>query len=387
MKSTISLVSLLGLTASLASASAVEKRASKSWAGSNNYYLHALHPEEQASYINSLKGFGTKVVRLWVTGGSDGCAKSSNTHSVPVYETTIGQYNTGTLDALDSVLSQLHAAGIKAIISPHDANLLPPAGTNTGYNGIDVYGSTYKSSDAFYSSTTAKQQYDNRLASILNYRSPAFGKAWKDLSEVILAFDIQNEPMIASPGKASSNDPDDWLCGRAGNMKKLIGSSGVTIATGGIGGSEYSGHEYNIIDKALYCSAIDILSVHGYMTKASQWGAYFPKLADKGAAQGKHVMVEEWGVGTDASYDSIATQAAVFNNAGVPWLYWMIIPGKSVDESCNGATVPACCHKGLSTTANEAFEVGVTSSRAHFGTLIGNANKATGRQDWTGYVY
>src|SRR4051794_11408801 len=109
-----------------------------------------------------------------------------------------------------------------------------------------------------------------------------------------------------------------------------------------------------------FSSAIDILSVHGYMTKASQWGAYFPKLADKGAAQGKHVMVEEWGVGTDASYDSIATQAAVFNNAGVPWLYWMIIPGKSVDESCNGATVPACCHKGLSTTANEAFEVGVT---------------------------
>ncbi|KAG4440554.1 hypothetical protein IFR05_003970 [Cadophora sp. M221] len=386
MKSTLSLVSLLGLTASFANAFVVENRNSKSWAGSNNYYLHALHPEEQASYINSLKSYGTKVVRLWVTGGSDGCAKSSNTHSVPVYESTIGQYNNGTLDALDSVLTQLHTAGIKAIISPHDANLLPPTGKDTGYNGIDVYGSTYKSSDAFYSSNTGKQQYDNRLASILNYRSPAFGKAWKDLSEAILAFDIQNEPMIASPGKAANNDPDDWICGRAGNMKKLIGQ-GVKIATGGIGGSEYSGHEYNIIDKALYCSTIDILSVHGYMTQASQWAAYFPKLADQGASQGKHVMVEEWGVGTDSSYDSIATQAAVFNNAGVPWLYWMIIPGKSIDESCDGASVPACCHKGLDTAANLAFEVGVTSSRADFGALIGNANKATGRQDWSGYVY
>ncbi|KAL2066655.1 hypothetical protein VTL71DRAFT_2727 [Oculimacula yallundae] len=315
MKCSTSLLYLLGLTASFASASTIEKRNSKSWAGSNNYYLHALHPEEQAAYIKSLKGFGTKVVRLWVTGGSDGCAKSSNTHSVPVYETTIGQYNTGTLAALDSVLSQLHAAGIKAIISPHDANLLPPSGSSTGYNGIDIYGSTYKSSDAFYASNTAKQQYDNRLASILNYRSPAFGKAWKDLSEVILAFDIQNEPMIASPGKASNNDPDDWLCGRAGNMKKLIGSSGVKIATGGIGGSEYSGHELNIINKALYCSAIDILSVHGYMTQASQWAYYIPKIVDQGAAQGKHVMMEEWGVGTDSSYDSIAKQAAVFNSA------------------------------------------------------------------------
>ncbi|KAH7413382.1 glycoside hydrolase superfamily [Cadophora sp. MPI-SDFR-AT-0126] len=356
-------------------------------ARSNNYYLHALHPEEQASYINSLKSFGTKVVSLWVRGASDGCAKSSNTHSVPTYEETIGQYNNGTLDALDSVLSQLHAAGIKAIISPHDANLLPPSGQDTGYNGIDIYGSTYGSSDSIYCSNTAKQQYDNRLASILSYQSPAFGKSWKDLSEVILAFDIQNEPMIASPGKASSNDPDDWLCGRAGNMKKILGSSAVKIATGGIGGSEYSGHEYNIIDKALYCSTIDILSVHGYMTRVQQWAAYFPKLADQGAAKGKHVMVEEWGVGTDASYDSIATQAAVFNDTGVPWLYWMIIPGKSVDESCDGATVPACCHVGLSTAVNEAFEVGVTSSRADFGTLIGNASGMTGRQDWTGYVY
>lgn len=97
-----------------------------------------------------------------VTGGSDGCAKSSNTHYVPVYEEAIGQYNNGTLGALDSVLSQIHAAGIKAIISPHDANLLPPAGNDTGYNGIDINGSMYKSSDAFYSSNTAKQQYDSR---------------------------------------------------------------------------------------------------------------------------------------------------------------------------------------------------------------------------------
>lgn len=144
---------------------------------------------------------------------------------MPNYEDKIGTYNTGTLDAIDSVLKQLHTAGIKAIISPHDANLLPPSGSSTGYNGKDIYGSTYGSSDNFYSSNTAKAQYDARLASILNYKSPAFGKAWKDLSEVILAFDIQNEPMIASVGKLQNNDPDDWICGRAGNMKKLIGTS------------------------------------------------------------------------------------------------------------------------------------------------------------------
>jgi mannan endo-1,4-beta-mannosidase len=160
-----------------------------------------------------------------VTGISAGCTKSSSVISVPNYEDTLGQYQNSTLDALDSVLTQLHTAGIKAIISPHDANNLPPSGSNTGYNGIDIYGKTYTSSDNFYSSADAKAKYDARLASILNYRSKAFGKAWKDASEVILAFDIQNEPMIASADKAKNNDPDDWICGRAGNMKKILGNS------------------------------------------------------------------------------------------------------------------------------------------------------------------
>lgn len=111
---------------------------------------------------------------------------------------------------------------------------------------------------------------------------------------------------------------------------------------------------------------------------------YIPSLASKELRKENTVV---GGVGTDASYDSIAKQAAVFNHAGVPWLYWMIIPSKSVDQSCDGATVPACCHNELSTKVNEAFEVGVTSARADLRTLIGNANMVTGRQDWSGCVY
>jgi mannan endo-1,4-beta-mannosidase len=205
------------------------------------------------------------------------------------------------------------------------------------------------------------------------------------LSEVILAFDIQNEPMIASPGKLVDNDPDDWLCGRAGNMKAILGSSTVKIATGGVGGSQYDGHEYNLLSKALYCSATDIMSVHGYMYQASNWGEFIPSLADQAAAQAKHLMIEEWGVGTSSSMDSIADQAAVFNDNGVPWLYWMIIPGMSVDESCDGQG--ACCHKNMSTDVTQDFEVGLNSGRADWGQLIGTADSTTGRQDWTGYVY
>ena len=207
---------------------------------------------------------------------------------------------------------------MKAIISPHDGNLLPPAGSSTGYNGCDVYCKKYGSSDTFYSSTAAKADYDNRIAHILNFKSPNFGKAWSQLSEVIMAFDIQNEPLIASPGKLQANDPDDWLCGRAGNMKKIINGSGVRIATGGVGGSEYQNHEYNIISKVLYCSAVDILSVHGYMSTVGGWSPYVPSLEKTAAGQGKHLMVEEWGVSTvNGQFDA---QAANFNSYGIPWV-------------------------------------------------------------------
>lgn len=96
---------------------------------------------------------------------------------VPNYETVIGEYNTTTLDTLDTVLAKLHKANIKAIISPHDANLLPPIGSSIGYNGVDIFGTTY-SSNEFYTNPTAAAQFDARLKSILNYVSPTFGKKW-----------------------------------------------------------------------------------------------------------------------------------------------------------------------------------------------------------------
>ncbi len=73
------------------------------------------------------------------------------------------------------------------------------------------------------------------------------------------------------------------------------------------------------MDKVLYCSAIDLIAVHGYMTAASQLAAYIPKLADQAASQGTKLFIEEW-VGTGASYDNINKQAQAFSNAGVPSL-------------------------------------------------------------------
>jgi len=115
-------------------------------------------------------------------------------------------------------------------------------------------------------------------------------------------------------------------------------------------------------------------------------------------------MIEKWVVSTDPNDDSIAAQAAVLNNAGVPWvlisfhfhnprisllhphplkssplnsltqialkLYLLIIPGKFIDEPCTGASVPARCHQNMGSDQDEDYEVGVMSSREGFKTLI-----------------
>lgn len=65
MKVLMNLNLALSLGASLTNAAVIDKRSSNSFAGTSNYYLHALSAEDQSSYISTLKAFGTKVVRLW----------------------------------------------------------------------------------------------------------------------------------------------------------------------------------------------------------------------------------------------------------------------------------------------------------------------------------
>jgi len=126
--------------------------------------------------------------------------------------------------------------------------------------------------------------------------------------------------MIASSYLLESNDPGNWLCDRATYMQSIISGSGVQVATGGIGGSQYYGHEYNLLAKALDCDAINITSIHGYMATEKQWTPYVPALSDKAEAAGKLAMIEEWGVTTTPTDDSVSIQAELFNKYGVPWV-------------------------------------------------------------------
>ncbi|KAI9838131.1 MAG: hypothetical protein M1819_006287 [Sarea resinae] len=350
---------------------------SNSWAGVNNYFVHTLSEGEQQYWVNEVASVGAKVVRLWVTGSDGSCAKGSQTISMTDVEPTLGSYNNASLIALDNLLAKLQPLGIKALISPHNANDL--SGTY-----CDEYCNTY-GAGGFYTTDDAKTAYDNRLAYILNFVSPNFGKPWSQLSEAILAFDVQNEPFISDSSLAANNDESDWLCGRAGNMAAITNGSGVKISTGGIGGSQYDGHAYNYMSKAIECDAIDIISMHSYLTK-SQWGEFIPSALQN--VNNKHLVIEEWGVGNaccDAEVpdDQFEPLYELFNGAGIPHMYWELVSAADETQDCSaGYPGQTCCHE-----SPDGYQIGPDSTKGNITAAISGANSVAGAQDWTGYVY
>ncbi|MCJ1307316.1 hypothetical protein MMC25_000962 [Agyrium rufum] len=373
------LLAALGLTR----AAVMRKRTSNSFGGANNWHIHAASNSTITSWVQQVDSLGAKVVRLWVTGISSGCLESISVNSITDIETSLGKHNNASLIAIDNVLAQLTAAGIKAIISPHNANDL--SGSN-----CDAYCHAY-GCDGFYTQAKAASDYDARLQYILDFVSPHFGKPWSQLSEAILAFDVENEPMIACNDVAKNGDPQGWLCGRAKTIAGLTNGSGVKVATGGIAGSQYYGSTsagnnlYNLASFATQCAAVDIISMHSYLT-ASQWSAFIPSSLNQ--TNGKHLMVEESGVGSDASkygqssipdseFDGITN---LFTSNGVPFVYWEAIAGPDETQSCGGQG--SCCQKSL-----DGYGIGPGSKKTDLGGAIGKADQSPAAQDWTGYIY
>lgn len=303
---------LAAVIPSLAFSALVE--GSNSFAGSSLYFLPGLSSADQAHYINTLAGYGAKVIRLWINPIKPGCVKGSNVvKTISDFEPTIGQYNYDSLAAVDAILAQMVAKGMKAIISPHDGNVIHDPKVEVP-NGCDEYCKKY--STTFYKDRTAQTQYDARIKTILTYKSPSSGLTWGNWSQAILAFDLQNEPFQFT-NDGANNDPSGWLCGRAANFKKYIQDPNIKVATGGIGGDQ--SHNHNMLPAALECPSIDLMSVHAYVGDASTWGAIMPKFESSSAAHNKLVYIEEWGV--DTSYRSnFDSQAAAINRAGYPWV-------------------------------------------------------------------
>ncbi|KAL1872685.1 hypothetical protein Daus18300_004231 [Diaporthe australafricana] len=372
---------------------AVRRGNSTSWMGTNLYYLQGLSDSDQDAYISQMAEDGAKVVRVWANAQTVGCQKGSRIAiTVPPLESTIGQYNDETLDALDKVIVKLSGHGIKALISPHDANSL------LGDYRKDIYYDTW-GAQSFYESQEAFEAYDARLTHILNYKGATSGRVWKDWREAIMGFNLQarifrpthslqsgslswlnyltqlaqNEPMSPTGSHCTGGDTHGWICGRATHMREQLGQDNPIIVTsGGIGG-DFS-HGCTFVEAATSCPALDAIAVHRYASVPGNWAASAGGWVKQ--AGGKLVYLEEWGIDA-AKYDRSATfpsEAADMNSVGLPSLYWQIIL-----PDVEG------CEYDPATDSGDKFGI-VYGSGVDFAGPMQQAAQSTSLQDWAGIV-
>ncbi|KAF4342794.1 glycoside hydrolase family 5 [Fusarium beomiforme] len=340
---------------------------SSSWSGTSNYFLQGMSDSAQDAYIQTLSSYNTKVVRLWVNQAGKGCQKGSQiVKDIPPLETTIGQYNQGTLDEVDNLLVKLSQKNIKAIIYPHDSNSL------IGDYRKDAYWARW-GSEYFYQKQDAFDAYDARLSYILNYKGKYSGKVWKNWPQAIFSFNIQNEPMTPQPSICQNGDQAGWACGRATHIRNAGLDSHILISTGGLGGDFSHGCTFSAA--VTQCKAIDAISIHRYANVPGQWSDNMPNWLKQ--ANGKKFYLEEWGIDSQKFDQKSAFVSEVnnMNSVGLPNVYWQILPPSS-----------GSCDYNPKNDGGDPFGI-YTNSGVNLVGPIKAATSSAAAQDWTGSLY
>ncbi|EGN98370.1 glycoside hydrolase family 5 protein [Serpula lacrymans var. lacrymans S7.3] len=300
--------------------------AANSFAGSNLYYAAGLDSATRGTLLDGLQSAGMKVLRVWLDGQST-TQKGTNIDPFPDLEpNVIGTYNDTVLERLDDFMIDAQAHGIKLLISMHSFNALQAG---------DVYGKQY-GTGYFYEQTQPQQQFDARLTHVLNHNHTTLGKPWSQLSDYIFAFEAENEAMIGQ-GQTYIQDHQQWQCDRASTIKGVLGSnSNILVVTGG-----ESWMAESVQPNFLNCSSLDVISIHSYGTGDFATSS-IQTYVQQAQSAGKKLLFEEWGacyfstsnnncptgsaLDADTRNSNIKTWASQIDAAGVPWLYWQVLP-------------------------------------------------------------
>lgn len=89
-------------------------------------------------------------------------------------------------------------------------------------------------------------------------------------------------------------------------------------------------------------------------------------------ANGKLVFLEEWGVNTQQynTADEFRSNSQDMNNAGLPWIYWMLLPSKRCDSG-----------------DSDPFPFYIDQGGVPVAEQVKGASNADSPQNWKGIVY
>jgi len=324
--------------------------AAQSFAGANLYYAAGLSSNQQDAYFQKLSDAGVKVLRVWLDGQSGyqkGTAIRTYNH---LEQNTVGGWDDTVLNLYDDLMVKAANYGMKLLISMHSDNSL--SGSNP-----DAYGKIY-GTGGFYEQSAAIQGMQQRIFHILAHVNPHNGKTWSQCSEYIFAFEAQNEAfnskINSAAGAQYATDHASWQCTMAQSIKSALnGNTGILVTTGGGGWLDVS-----MQDAYFHCDALDVLAIHAYAP-----GDYdttrLKNYVTKAQQNGKKLMMQEWGtcyfntspndcpsgsaLDSNTRISNLKTYADQISKAGIPWMYWEIIPNNDP-------------HQGYD------YEIGVTES-------------------------
>ncbi|KAF7798608.1 hypothetical protein EIP86_009830 [Pleurotus ostreatoroseus] len=308
--------------------------AANSFAGSNLYYAAGLMEDDRTALLQGLNVAGMKVLRVWLDGQSES-QKGTNINPFPDLEPTqicngdSSCYDDTVLERLDDFMVAAKSYGIKLLISMHSFNALQAG---------DVYGAAY-GTENFYTDSTAQSAFDARLQHVMNHVHTTLNQPWKELSDYIFAFEAENEAMIGSgsDGQQFIEDHQEWQCDRATTIRnELNGNTGILVTTGG-----ESWLSESVQPGFLSCDALDVVAIHAYGV-----GDYDTSSIETYVQQaqnaGKKLIMEEWGacyfdtennncptgnpLSADTRNSNIQTWASQITAAGLPWMYWQVLP-------------------------------------------------------------
>jgi len=304
----------------------------KSFAGSSLYYAAGLTQSQQNVLFPALQSANIKVLRVWLDGQS-GSPKGTPISGFPSLEpSNVGSFDDTVLERYDDLMIAAKAHGVKLMISMHSWNTLQAG---------DPYSRRWGQS-GFYTNGDATSAFDNRIKHVLTHTHKSLGKQWKDLKDYIFAFEAQNEAMIGL-GQDFIEQHQGWQCDRAKTIKSVLGNeSGIIVTTGG-----ESWLDESMQPQFFTCPYLDVVAIHAYGTGDYDTGK-LEGYVTKAKSAGKKLIVQEWGacyfttsnndcpngspLNTNTRSNNIKTWANQISAAGIPWMYWQIIPNNDPHE-------------------------------------------------------
>jgi len=286
------------------------------WAGANQYQLWYQPQERITNQLDAMQDAGLSVLRIFL-GVRPEYSQWEDPPEAYSFEPQLGEYNDDLLEKVDYLMAECKKRGILLIVALENANYNNPYEDTFGILGQ-------------YTSENAIQAYKNRFSYFLNHRNNLLGRQWKDLDNVILAWEISNEPGIKLDQITSLTTPEKtevlrtWLTELSDHLKSIDPNTFVSLGIAGYDKYYQKGIGDDILALGNIKSA-DIYTLHFYGGDLARW---FRDVQSTLRSWRKLLIMEEFGVRRRAGdAEAISTYRYVTDvcyEYGIPWMFWRL---------------------------------------------------------------